>query len=250
MPRTERTAHLACLLLLAAFAIGGSPRLWAQAPAQAIVPASAARPIYEVSLTVGEAYSVTAQRAQAYMRYDGKLIAASQDWLVLRCVREKRREAASDDIGMIPYVQHWLERRPPGRITGDIWIPRGAVSKCERSARATSITTSSGVIQAAARPTTLPAAPQLGVECSIELADVREIVTRQGKLAKLSGGNLTLACQHTELRERPLDGSSRIPILNAFQSHQEPVRKTTLESHPLDKVLAICFSAELPDAAQ
>jgi hypothetical protein len=192
----------------------------------------------DARLALGEQYAVTAKRGPVSQRYAGSLLLANPEWIVLRDVSEARNEQSTPVVGLIPYVQRWFRNVSIGRVSEYVWIPRSAASNFER------LTT---VIQAAAHEAPPSAAPSIGVECSVELAEGSQIASRQGKLAKLAGGKLTLACQNLETRERPRTGAARIPVFGAFLTTEELVAKTTLEVHSLDKVLSIRVPFGFPE---
>src|SRR5262245_8032310 len=87
----------------------------AQAPAQqnAVLPeASAGSRAPEIKdLSLGEQYAVIVQRGQVVERYEGKLLVAGNEWLLLRHVSEGLADPQTqDDIGVIPFLERKMTK--------------------------------------------------------------------------------------------------------------------------------------------
>jgi hypothetical protein len=203
----------------------------------------------DAPLALGEEYALTAGRAQVSERYDGNLVLTNRNWMVLRRVSEGRQEQAAPIVGVIPYIERHFKNVSIGRQEEFIWIPRSAVSKTERLSTSTR-DKATGIIQAAAHTAPQGAAPPLGTDCSINIVDARQLARHQGRLAKLGGGKLTLACQRAEIRERPPGGMKRAPIFAELFTTDEVVMTTTLQTHSLDKVLSICVPIQQLETAE
>jgi hypothetical protein len=246
MTASSRPAFVASLLLLAALSLPVATDATAQVPAQKMAAATVERPPDDASLELGERYAVTAKRTQIHERYEGDLVVANGDWIALRRVSEGRREHSTPIVGAIPYIQRWFRTVSIGRESEFVWIPRSAVSKCERLTTAASAE-SAGLVQAAHHEA--QAAPlRVGTDCMIDFIDGGEIANRRGKLSKFAGGKLTLVSERFEVRERPYDGAKRIPFVGALFTTEELVKKSALETHSLDKVLAIHVPIEAGDS--
>jgi hypothetical protein len=231
-------ARVRLLILLAAATSLAATTAWAQTSVQPL----AAPPVdplpNNASLAIGEPYAITAGRAQVFQRYEGGLVLANQNWIVLRCVSEGRRERAAPAVGFLPYIERHFKTAPSERQADFVWIPRSAVSKSERLATSAPVE-SAGVVQASAQEAPPGVAPRLGIDCSVNIVDAKQIASHQGKLARMAGGKLTLVCERLEVRERPLAGAKHVPIFGQLFTTEEVVKQSTIQTHSLDKLLSI-----------
>jgi len=139
-------------------------------PAEEETPPPAGQPPRQ-KLVIGDAYMLEVKRGGISKSFGGNLLAANNDWIVLRRVAGSRNDYGVPLLSGLPKVGNYFRRSYESMVEDDLWIPREAAA-----------------IQQHHRVNTAPAQHTVGKNppsqshCAIAFAHEDKFVRRDGDL--------------------------------------------------------------------
>ena len=180
-------------------------------------------------LVPGDQYTIRVERRGQEATFNGELVRANPQWIVLRCPAEKR-EASPSLLDRLPVVGRHFGTTAIGRAEDYLWIPREAATVESREP----------ATQRTPRPSLNGDRPPRQTACRVQLVHAGKIQLRDGGMEEIDDEQLTLSVPKRIKTYAPLPSSP-----GGFMSIANMTSLVRYESRcdreeiPLDDVLCV-----------
>ena len=137
----------------------------------------------DLSLVLGDTYTIRAERHGASQKLEGELVKMNERWIVLHRTAPGRKARSVPVLSKAPLVGALFRSRGVSPLDEFLWIPRdaAAVEARKPSTKAPNV------------PTTLGEQPAVQVLCAVDVVVGERVTRREGGLESLSTERLMIA---------------------------------------------------------
>jgi hypothetical protein len=211
-----------CRMLVVASALIAGDLAWAKKPDKSEENTA------DLTLVIGDSYTVRAARAGASQKLEGELVKITDRWIVLRHTSPGRRERIVPMLSKVPFVGPLFRTRGVSALDEFVWIPRDAVT-VEARRQSTKPPTDA---------TTLGDQPAVQVLCAVDVAVGERVTRREGGLESLSSERLMIAVPGKVDVTEPLPAFG-LPVLSGESGKKRTETRYSREQFALHDILCI-----------